>query len=381
MGNQALDAPLESISASPEFYQEGSDTDTIGQLEALLDGDNTSEPVKPEVNEETETPEEVEGEEPNDATEEEEVDEETEEDAETDESEDSEDEGDIELTEAQFAEAMGLESDSAKLDDEGNLLIKTKVDGEVSFQPMKDLIASFQMESHLQRQIQTAAEERKVYETFKTEEQEKIQKTATDASALIGLMEQDLMSSIQQVDMNALRRDNPAEWAAMQQDIQNRQSQIGQAKQHLGQMIQEQQNQQRSEFEAKRQEAISDETEKLISAIPTWSDKDVAAKEIDALQKDLVDRYGYLGATAEKVSNIPEAWIVAAFRDLVKVGEVDKVSKVVKKRLKAVPKIMKSGNKSKNSVSHSRKVQIQKQQQLEQSGTTQDAVSVLLDMI
>ena len=374
MANEVLDGALDSIPATPELYQGGSDDDVVSQLETLLEGGETAqeEAVETETEEEVETPEEEEVDETTESTDEDETEEEVDEDA---------DEGNIELTEAQFAEAMGLESDSAKLDDEGNLLIKTKVDGEVSFKPMKDLIASYQMESHLQRQIKTAAEERKVYDTQKAEEQTRVQTTITDASALVGLMEQELMAAVQQVDMNTLRRENPAEWAATQQDISNRQMRIGQVKQQVGKMIQEQQVQQRDKSEAVKAQNIKDETEKLITAIPTWSDPEIASKEISVLQKELISRYGDLGATAEKLASIPEAWMIAAFRDLVKNGDTEKVSKVVKKKLKAVPKIMKSGNKSKNSMSHSRKIQIQKQQLLEESGSTQDAVSVLLDMI
>ena len=305
-----------------------------------------------------------------------EVEQDEEEESEDDEAkEETQDEDVIELDESQLAASLGLEEGEVSVDEAGNTLIKTKVDGEVSFVSLKDLKASHQMESHLQGRIKQSAEDKKECETFKEAETGKLQTMVTDATALVVHMEQELMAAVQRTDMDSLRQSNPAEWSAVQREIDLRQNSIQQVKGKLGEIIQANSAEQATKADEVKQAYILEQTEQLITKVPHWSDAEVAKKEIGQLQKAAVEAYGF---TEEEISTIGDHRIVMLLMDAIKGRSLDNTESV-KKRLKSIPKIMKPGNRKQNTVSIQDRNKATRQNNLKKSGSTKDAAAILLD--
>jgi len=376
-GNQALDDSVATIPASAVGMSGGGDVQS--RIESLLGGEEAPvvEEAPAEIEAEEEVAESTPEEEAEESTETEETDEETESDDEEakDEEEATEEDSDaIELTEEQIAATLGLPEDGAKVDDEGNLLIRTKVDGEVSYVPMKSLVASYQLENHLQKRIQQTAESQKEFEALKVEKTTELQTTVQDATALVVEMENQLTAATQNIDMNALRQNNPGEYAAMQQELAARQANIQQIKGKLGEVIQTQQAEQAAKAKEAQEAYVLEQTDQLITKIPTWSDPEVAKKEVEQLRTASKDAYGF---TDEEFDAIGDHRLVLVLMDALKGRSVSN-SDPVKKRLKSIPKITKPGTKKSNPVSNKQRAVEAQQQKLKKSGSTRDVADLLL---
>lgn len=383
MQQMSLDDTLAVATATPSTGRID-DAGLLSRIEAATYGDEAPvQEAEVETEEEvSEAPPAEEVEEPTDEGQEEEETETEDDEAETDEEEESDDaenESDdtIEMSEEQLAAVLELGDDGVKVDEEGNLTIRTKIDGEVGYVPMKDLVTSYQLEKHLRNKSQVDAEARREFEAFKAEETTKLQTTVTDATALVVEMENQLTASVKGVDMEALRQSNPGEYAALQQDIAARQNYIAQAKGKLGEVIQAQQAEQAQKAEEARQAYVLEQTEQLITKIPRWSDSEVAKTEIGQLQKSAIEAYGF---TEEEISSIGDHRIVLALMDAIK-GRSMSDPEPVKKRLKAVPKITKPGSRKVNTSTAKQRALQAKVKNLKQSGKTQDAAALLMDMI
>ena len=148
-----------------------SDEAVLAQLETLLsdDGSTNPEPVVEEASDEKDTEDTADpkASEAEDESEDETEDTDSEKDDADEEEEDPEKEeaesDDLELTEEQLVGIFGLDDDGVKIDDEGSLQFKVKVDKEEHYVPLKEMVNSFQFESHIRKKSQRDAEERKEF--------------------------------------------------------------------------------------------------------------------------------------------------------------------------------------------------------------------------
>ena len=184
----------------------------------------SAEPVSDEIEEETE---ELEA----DASDEVEV---TEEDVEESvEAESSEDEAqDAEPSESQeielshIAEYLGANEDQFIVSDDGELLVKTKIDGEEGQAKFADILKSYQLEGHLNKQSTELAETKKALQSKLAEADSKLAEKVQQLEDLSQIAYNELLSDYNNVNWNELRADDPGEYAARMADFQNRQSQI-----------------------------------------------------------------------------------------------------------------------------------------------------------
>ena len=373
-GNQGLDDALADLITTPASSESSADT-VLSRIEARLGG----EAPLGEKEETTEEPEatEEESEDSTEAEETEEPDEDETEDAEDTEEATEDDEDKIELSEDQLAAALGLPEGSAKVDDEGNTLIRTKVDGKVDYVPLKDITASYQMEKHWQERIRTTAEDKKQFDTQKEQESQKLQNAIGDAIALSQSLEKQMFSQYQGVDFNALKAQDPGRWAAMQQEIQQRQQYINNIKGQLGNTIRSQQEEFNQKSEEQKKARVLEGAEKLIDAIPTWSDPDTATKEIQALVPIAIAA----GYTEEEFIGAEDYRLILLVREASKAKKEQETTSIVKKRLKSIPKITKPGSKKVNSKSKEDRERSHLTNNLKRTGSTADAAAALLSRL
>jgi hypothetical protein len=375
--NEELNDALSTLSTTSVLPESAGET-VLSRLEARLGGtapkEETAETEDDEASDETS----AEGDEdPTDGEETEEEDETSEDDGEEESDDEESDEEAVELTEEQLAIALGLPEGSTKVDEEGNTLIRTKVDGKVDFVPLKDITASYQMEKHLQEKIRTVAEDKKQFEQVKTTETGKLQTAVTEAVSMMQSMEQQMFSEYQGVDFNAIKRDDPGRWSAMQHDIAQKQQQLGQVKGKLGQIIQAQQQEQLATTENEKKAKILAETELLVDKLPSWANPETAATEI----KTLIPIAEQLGFTEDEVYALDDHRMVLLLRMASKAQGVEETTSIVKKKLKSIPKITKPGAKPSTTSKKSDRDKAQRISRLKQSGSPEDLRSAILDRL
>ena len=349
----------------------------MAQLEALMNDDGSTAAPEEETPDE-ETPEVV-AEEDTEESEDTEDTEESEEEVEDDDAKDEESsEDEIELSEEQLTDILGLDEDGVKLSEEGELQFKVKVDKEESFVPLKDMVASFQFESHIRKKSQKDAEERREFQEAKTAETERLNQTMTDAVGLVSYLEQQLTSRYSPEQLNQLRATKPDEWAAVNQEIANQGTTIANIKANIQRVIQEQQQESANQVKGQQATYIEEQTEKLYEHLPTWIDEKVAATEYSAMKDAVIEAYGF---TEDEMMKVNDHRIIRVMLDAIK-GSAVKSDSPLKKRLKKVPRVIKSGSvKTTESTVNKKKAAAKKLRIKTEGGSVLSIASALEDII
>jgi len=363
--------------------ESGSD-DVQSRLEAIIGGETAEIEETPTPTEES--TEEQSGEESEETTETDQADtdEETEESEDQDEEAAEEDETgeEIELEIGYFAQAFGAEENQFTVSEDGELLIKTKVDGVEKPLPLGDLVKSYQTDAHVtqksQRLSQQLQEDRTEFETLRETETKRLHEAVTETAALTQQMEQQLIGDFNSPQLQALKTTDPGAYSAKVLELQQRAQYIQQAKQKVGQAISEQQTKTNQEQTEKRQQKIQEETQTLLTKVPEWNDPAVASKEIGDLQDFLINSFGF---TEDEVTNLGDHRLVLLARAASKGSTISKTTEEAVRKVRAKPKIVKPGPKAAEKSVKQRQKADQKRVKLKKTGSTKDLADVLLDRI
>jgi len=265
----------------------------------------------------------------------------------TEEESDEESSDDTEEGDLSWEGVLGLEEGQIDYDEDGNpKAIVTKVDGVVEPVPLKDIIAGYQTNKAITQRGQALAEERKAFEaeaeTARTEFKTKLEQ----ADLVTNYLSNKLVEEFNSVDWDALRREDPAEYAALKQDYAVRAQEYQQALQAV-QAEKEQLNQQEAIKQAEQAKAFVEEQRKLmLDKNPSWSNPEVFTKDMTELKTFLGNRYGF---TDNDFNQVRDARLIELIKDAKKFNDGVKVAE--KKVKKPVPKFQKSSGTAKKSVS------------------------------
>lgn len=170
-----------------------------------------------------------------------------------------------------------------KIDPESvmGLHITTKVDGVEKQVPLSDVIKSYQLEGHVNNKSIELSNQKTAFEQAQQQwqqaNQQQIQMHQTMAQAAIQMLNHDY----QKVDWNTLRAQNPAEFAALQTEFQQRQAQIGQFAQQVQMMAQHEEQQK----QAALHQSLAKENDQLMNARPEWRNPDAFNKDRDQMKQ------------------------------------------------------------------------------------------------
>lgn len=285
------------------------------------------EDVQTIQSEEENEPEEIE-------TEEESVEEESEEEA-------PESDG---ITTEDLSSYLGLDKEALDLDEDGSILIKTKIDGEEGHAKLKDLVTSYQIRGHLDKQTKQVAEERKAL-------QERITSLEHQASERINQLEASIQTAwaqLEQEDFSHLRDEDPAEWTARQREHDEKKGRLYQAYQAV---LLEKQNQlanQQSELRSRLQE----EGKKLLSSVEEWADPKKAEKEVNDIYSYLADSHGFSSDDLYGLQDAQGNYLKTGISDhrylllarkAMKYDDLMKTKPTVANKVAKAPKIVKPG--------------------------------------
>jgi hypothetical protein len=188
------------------------------------------------------------------------------------ESHDAEDQDDDGL-EALAAE-LGLDGDRLTLSEDGDVLVKLKVNGRDETVDLKEAIAGTQFSKANDEKARTLAEERKTFESERQQVAEAYQTQLQQIQGLGEMLQNKLTQDFQSIDWDRLRVTDPAEWAAKQQEFAQRNQELQQAGQMLGQQMRQQQEQQAQVEAQERQQILQSERQLMIDSNPEWADED-----------------------------------------------------------------------------------------------------------
>jgi len=342
-----------------EATQEMGAQDPVDIIEGILSAsEETPEEVTEEVTEEsveTETEEEV-------------VETESEE-TEVDPEGDTEEE--ITQEASQLAEYLGVDPDAVDVNDDGELVLKTKIDGKEGKATLAELLKSYQLEGHVNQKSMQLSDERKAFDAERETQKAQIAQELQQAKQLLEFAQNQTLAEYQSIDWQALREQNPAEYAALQQDYNARIQQISQVMNGIGQQsLQEQQQ----AFVQRRQK----EAQMLLDKLPEWSDESVASRETADIAKYLLTN----GFSQNEVSTVVDHRAVIMARkamlyDQMKAeGEVKQ--EVAKKKVKKLPKVAKPGA-SKDKAQAKAEAQKAIRQKVKRSGNVDDVAAAILE--
>ena len=322
-GASVHDQLMEKFSP-PEEAQDGLEVEAVDESDSL----EKSEPEEKEVEQSAESTEEAQ-----------------EEEVSTD-AEDETPESQIELSD--LAEYLGVDANKLDVDDDGAILVKTKVDGQDGVAKFSDLIKSHQLEGHLNKQNMEVVEAKKALDTQRTELESQAQAKLQEIETLTQLAYGELTREFESINWNELRTDDPAEYAAQQRDFDARKQSISDAYQKVQADKQEQEINQSRELQAHLQA----EDQKLYQAIEGWDKPEVAKKEFSDVMSYLQTAHGYSNENLYGVRDqngaviqpgISDHKIVVMARKAMLYDQLQQSKPSITKKVRKAPKIAKVG--------------------------------------
>jgi hypothetical protein len=179
------------------------------------------------------------------------------------------------LTTSDLAKLLKLDDGALDLDEEGNAVFKTKVDGVEGAAKLQDLLKSYQLQEHVDKKSREASEREKALEKRTQEVEAQFAHRLQYAERLNNIAGQQLLHEFQSIDWRALEAQDPGTAALWRQKFQERHGQL----QQVDVAIRQEKAQAEQKTQAEKAERERKEAEKLPLLIPEWKDASVAHKE------------------------------------------------------------------------------------------------------
>jgi hypothetical protein len=226
-----------------------------------------------------------------------------------------------------IAAVIGLDPEDLDLNEDSQVVLKTKVDGQESTVTFKDSKNSYQIQSNLDKKGMEANQLKEQLKTQIDEQNRQFQQKLQTLEDVSSIALSELQDEVESIDWNELKQDDPGEYAARRQDFQDRQARIHQRLQ----AVQEERAQiQQSQY----QEYIANAEKALVEAFPEWVDTEKGQKEMGEL-RDYAVKQGFHVKQAQQFADAPLFVILKKARqfDALQQGKPE-VKKLVKKSLK-----------------------------------------------
>lgn len=218
-----------------------------------------------------------------------------------------------------------------------SLPVTVKIDGQERQVPLQDVIKSYQLEGHVNNKSIELSNAQKQFETeqqaFRALAAQQVQQNAQ----LGQLAMQQLTAEFQRVDWNALRVENPAQYAALHADFQQRQAQING---HL-QMVAQQQAQMEQETQAQAQQRIAQERELMLQKNPEWKDPEKFAQD-----RSRITNYAkQLGFSDAELGQVSDHRLMQVLRDAASYAALQAAKPETLKKVRQAPPMAKAGTR------------------------------------
>ena len=232
----------------------------------------------------------------------------------------------VEAEAAEESQAEAEEVETEESDEEYEELVDTyrvKVDGDEYDVTQDELIKNYQLEQTAQKRLMKASEERKALDAEKAQTEQ----VRTQYEQALGLMQQQLQTSNQPKDQaywDSLYESDPLEYVRQRDTERDNQAKM--------QAVQ-------AEQLRLQQENLQREQAKLLEMIPEWKDSEVEAKEKAALVSYAKER----GWTDQELASTVDSRYIELMRKAYLFDNLQSGKPIAKKKVKAAPKMVKSG--------------------------------------
>ena len=208
---------------------------------------------------------------------------------------------DIDL--APFARHLGVSEDELSFRD-GEIQVRTKVDGETATVPLSKLREGYQLRQHFTRQQEQFLEERRQWEAAREQQAGEFQQRAQMADQVLNQQEQELKQAYTR-DWNALRQEDPAEYAAQVAEYNQKLGEIRQRREGLMQTMQQRQQEMVQQYQQHKWQ----EAQRLAEATG-WTDPEKFQQNGQRLRNYLKQKVGFDDGQVDAISD-HRAFLVA----------------------------------------------------------------------
>lgn len=271
----------------------------------------------------------------------------------------------------EIAEALGMPVEKFLQSIKG----KVKVSGQERDVTLEEALKGYQLESDYRQKTMELSDHRKAFEVERDKQLNDVKARLGEAQHIAKFYEQQLMGEYNSINWQELRQSNPAEYAALQQDYNQRYQQLQQAKQQVAYEQQRLQYEETQKSQQAFQKSITEQREKLAEVIPEFRDPAKAK----ALKEEMRGFLKVNGFKDEEIEQVYDHRHVLLIRDAMKYrGLQDKSPQIVNK-VKDAPKLLKPGAKPQ----FSKQTQLLKdaRSRLRKSGNLKDAAQAIKHLI
>lgn len=241
---------------------------------------------------------------------------------------------------------LGLDDDRITVDEDGGVMFNAIIDGETKQVPLKDLAANYQLTGHVNNKSMALETEKKEFEEVKQKVATELKQRVQGVSQLAELAEQELVAEYNNIDWNALRHDDPANWTAMRQEYAEKAQKIQQVKDLSLQETKRLDQEQNQKLQEQSQEYNKKELASLIADNPEFADAAVRKEKLGEMST-FIERYGF---SAEDAAGISDHRLIRMIKDAQAYRNGKKAAET-KRVGKKLPKFQKPGGNRKNATS------------------------------
>jgi hypothetical protein len=264
----------------------------------------------------------------------------------------------------ELASLLGIKEDLINVTDDGKVQFRAKVGDEFSDVPLEKLVNAYQGDANLTNRSKALSEKEKQVQSELARYHQQSTEFAQQAAAILETVKNEFLSPYSKEELNALRQDDPAEYAARKEEIRDRERRFNEIVNGAVKTAREAQQTVSEDTQRYYANYLQQEAQKVRDEVKDW----------EKVEKDVVSYAKKTGWQDQEIGMIADSRIQIM---MYKAMMFDKGKESVKQKLsKPIPRITKPG-KSPTKSQVSLEAQSKARLQLKKSGNLNDAVAVL----
>lgn len=241
-------------------------------------------------------------------------------------------------SEASLADYLGVDEERIIVGDDGSVKLNAIIDGKPVAVDLKSLVASYQLQGHVNNKSMALENERKEFETARNDAALQLKDRLDNISSLSQVLEQQLLADYQSINWDTLRTTDPSEWTALRQEFADRAGKLQRAQALIQDNARKHNEMQQQESQVQMMRTLQAEREKMILDNPTWVDEAVLVRAQADIKTFLTSTYGF---TEDDMRHVTDHRVVKMIQDAMafRKGKVT----AMKKKQTQVPQFKKPG--------------------------------------
>jgi hypothetical protein len=255
------------------------------------------------------------------------------------------------FTTAHLAQFLGIDESMVDVDEAGQPVFKTKIDGKEQPAKFSDFLKNHQLTGHAENRVREVAQREAALQTRLQEADQQLQARfqqfdagLQEVAQLTQVAQEELQREFQAIDWNTLRHTDPGEFAAKQQEFQNRNARLqnvyGTLNQKRAQALEAAKEQQA----ALQEKAFESEAQRLVTVIPEWKDSAVGDRERAAIKQWVESSAPNLA----RAGNMANADYIGVVRQAWKYATLQGAKPEIENKVRSAPKLVKPGQAPSN---------------------------------